>query len=165
MLIVISTKNVSPYIKFDFGKYKIPTDKLRTAIKNDLSGSLTVPGLINHNKWGHGITNIIENNDFITLRFTIKQQNIIVIYSKESGKYYYGTGFEGLLKPLRFFISPIAVDKNHFLCIINSYDIIKIKKSVEKQDNKKLKHQFKELTKKIARESNPVIISIEFNQF
>ncbi len=161
----ITEKRVLPYILLDFGEYKIPEDRLRTAIKNDLSGSFTTHNLLLRDKFGYGISRIIENNDFLTFSFRIKQKEISVIYSKKSKKYFYGSKFEGDLNPIGNLLSPIAVNKNQFLCISNTYDILGVKKTILKQNNSKLRQQFEELTKKIAQESNPVIISIEFNQF
>ncbi len=153
---------VYPAITFDFGRNKIPKNELRKARKKGIENTINLV----RGKWTHGIKNVIENEQFLTLGLKIKGNPTILIYSKETKNYYYGKQYdEGFLSPFGTSIDNIAVDGHQFFSVVNAYDIIRSRTLIEKQISPEMNKKYKELLNHISVDSNPVIISVEYNQF
>lgn len=88
----------------------------------------------------------------------------MVIYSKETGTYYYGSRYEGGLGVF-LLIENIAVSDNQFIGVIDAFMFKKMEKMIAEKGDEKLKDQYLQTLNMLSEQSNPVIISIEYNQF
>ena len=146
----ITKDKVEPFITFDFGKDKIPKEKLQN--KERLR---EITEVLNERNWTYGIENVIENEQFITLNFKLRNENVMVVYCKESGSYVYGNHFEGGLGAFSL-IKNIAVSENEFLGVIDALVFCKMKKVVLEQANEELKNHYLQTLNIVSEESNPV---------
>ncbi|HPI69014.1 MAG TPA: 6-bladed beta-propeller, partial [Bacteroidales bacterium] len=157
------TKNgVEPGITFDFGQNKIPREK----IKNTHGNTLEIIELLEKDEkgWAYGIENVFETDQFITFNLKLERSHLMVIYSKSSANYYYGNRYEGGLEIFRL-ISNIAVNDNQFFGVINAYFFERAERKIMEQEDIELIREYRQALDALSDESNPIIISIEYNNF
>ncbi|WP_423128788.1 6-bladed beta-propeller [Gaoshiqia sp. Z1-71] len=155
----ITKDKVEPFITFNFCKDKIPKEKLQN--KERLR---EIQEVLDEKNWTYGIENVIENEHFLTFNFKLRNQNVIVIYCKESGNYVYGNHFEGGLGAFPL-IKYITVSENEFIGVIDAFLFCRMKQMVMEQGNEELKNQYLETLNTVSEESNPIIVSIQYNTF
>lgn len=156
----ITADEVEPFITIDFGKNKIPKEKL----KNIHSNLKQIVELLKEKDWTYGIENVFENNQFLTFNFKLEKHNVMVIYSKITGNYFYGNQYEAGLGIFRL-IKNIAVNDNQFLGVINAFNFKIMKKIIIEQGDEEFKEQYLQTLNLLSDQSNPVVISIEYNNF
>ncbi len=157
----ITENEVKPFATFNFGKDKIPGDKLKKIRDSDMRALIE---LMKGGDWTCNIHNFIEGNEFITFNMNLKGHHIFVIFSKKSGNYLYGDQYEGLLSKARF-IQNIAVDGNEFISVVDAISFKKMKSAILENGDEETKAYYLQTLNTLSDQSNPVIISIEYNNF
>ena len=76
----ITENEVKPFATFNFGKDKIPGDKLKKIRDSDMRALIE---LMKGGDWTCNIHNFIEGNEFITFNMNLKGHHIFVIFSKK----------------------------------------------------------------------------------
>jgi len=157
----ITSNSIEPAILFNFGKNKLPEERLKDFRKNP---RIILDLLKERKDWTYGIENVLETDKFLTFNLEVSRNTVIVIYSKETGSFFYGNQYEDLLGVFPQFIN-IAASENEFYGFINSYFFVRGKDKILQQNNWILKEEYLKAINSIQEESNPVIISIEYNSF
>ncbi len=155
----ITDNGIEPFVKFDFGQQKIPSDRLKKIEKHNVDEYLK---LMNEKDWTYNIENFLESGDFLTFNFILKGSLTFAVYSKKSKEFNHGIHFEApfeRLKPLKF----IAINQNEFITVMDAVSILKMKESV--QNRKKLLDFNFPSDKQLSQGSNPVLIFLKFNSF
>ncbi|MGV8134240.1 MAG: 6-bladed beta-propeller [Mangrovibacterium sp.] len=156
----ITKDNVEPFITFDFGANKIPKEKLQ----NNKHNIKEIVKVIEESDWSYGIKNVIENEQFLIFNFKLKKKTVMVIYSKETGNYHYGNCYEGGLGAFML-IENIATSNNEFIGVVDAFMFKKMGKMIIEKGDEELKDLYLQTSNMLSEQSNPVIISIEYNQF
>jgi hypothetical protein len=156
----ITENNVTPTITFNFGKYKIPEKKMSIARQS----SKNMVNLLSEGNWAYGVGNIFENDHFITLNLKVKKRNMAVVYSKESGNFFYGSKYQGWLNSFLSF-EHIAVNEDLFLLATEARDFKRLSDSIFEFGSEDVKERYQEALNKLSNNSNPVLILIEYNSF
>ncbi len=157
----ISEKSIRPYATFNFGRNKVPSEELKRIKDSNPRGIIDLMG---KSHWTYGINNFIENDEFIVFNLNIERQHTFVVYSKESGECMYGNKYEGALSNLRF-IGHNYVDNNNFLSIVDASSFRKLRSKIMEYGDEKLIKHYMSILNMISSQSNPVIMSIEYNNF
>lgn len=157
----ITSNSIEPAILFNFGQNKLPEERLKDFRKNP---RIILDLLKERKDWIYGIENVLETDKFLTFNLEVSRNTVIVIYSKETGSFFYGNQYEDLLGVFPQFIN-IAASENEFYGFINSYFFVRGKDKILQQNNWILKEEYLKAINSIQEESNPVIISIEYNSF
>lgn len=155
----ITSEDVIPFISFDFGEHLIPKNKFenRRTLKE-------ITQVINESDWSYGIENILENTNFLSLNFMLKKRNTLVIYSKLTGNYVYGSRFAGGLegvKAMRY----LTTNDNQFIGTIDPFNFKYMENIVMKQGNEELKIKYLKTFSELSDQPNPILISIQYNTF
>lgn len=157
---IIKSNSVKRALTFDFGKYKVPKEKLQ----NSLQSSKELIQLLVKGEWTYGINNVYENPEFIVFNIYIQKHNICVIYSKKSKEYLYGTRFKGWLSPLG---TPkhISSFDDSFISAIEANHFRRFKKTIESNGESKIFDRYPDLFLELSNNDNPVIVFTEYKSF
>jgi hypothetical protein len=68
----------------------------------------------------NGIENVWENENFITYHFRLHRTGTLVIYSKQTGNYHYGSTYGGSMKHF-WNINNLAVSGDKFIVPLRHY--------------------------------------------
>jgi hypothetical protein len=154
----LSENEPVPYIVMDFGNRAFPVE--------DFKGK-PLPQVIRklyEGAWICGTNNVIENESLLTFNIRIANQMLQIIYSKVTGKYYYGSKYEGgygiLLSPVN-----LAADEKNFYGTVEGFVFSRLKKRVLELSDDVLKEAYLKAMKNVDTYSNPVIVAIEYKSF
>jgi hypothetical protein len=154
----LSENGPVPYIVMDFGNRAFP----REDVKGE-SPKLILKKLI-EGAWIYGTNNVIENESLLTFNIKIANRMNQIIYSKATGKYYYGNEYDNdygiLLRP-----ENLAADEKNFYGIVEGFVFRRMKKRVLELPDGLLKEAYLKAMKNVDTYSNPIIVAIEYKSF
>jgi len=157
----ITPNQIEPFITFDFGQNKIPIEKMDGMLQNPRK---FIDLVEKSGEWTYGIENIYENHQFISFTFHLKNSSTKVIYSKQTGNYFYGNRYKG-----EFGMFPSTINKtvsgDKFYGAVDSYFYMHLKKRVLEEANEEFKNEYLRAYNKLSEGSNPILFSIEYNIF
>ena len=112
----VTPTQCEPAIVLNYGKSKIPAEEL--SIEGS-EGHRQLRHLFSSEKWMNGIENVWENEKFITYHFRLHRTGTLVIYSKQTGNYHYGSAYA----PLKNFwiMNNLAVSGDKFITSVEAH--------------------------------------------
>lgn len=150
-----------PSIVLNYGKSKIPAKELRI---DGNEGHRHLVQLFTSDRWMNGIENVWENENFITYNFRLHRTGTLVIYSKQTGNYHYGSAYGGSMKHFWNIIN-LAVSGDEFIVPIEAFHFKRMSKQIQREEPDYYRETYSEVDNSITYNSNPVLMLIEYNVF
>ncbi len=156
----IMPDTVVPHIVFDFGKYKISKEKLKSIKKSN-----ELIHLLQSGYWIYGVENIVENQRFLTFDFKLGNSLVQVVYSKNTGSYYYGKGIDNGGLSTFGIIKNLSISDNQFIGTLDASKFLRSNEIIEQVGNLEFAEKYNDVAKFLSVNSNPVIIFTKYNNF
>lgn len=155
----ITDKGVIPAISFNFGENKISEKKLlKTKNVKD------VVKLLTDNNLTFGIKDVIEDKSHLSFNLDLQKAKNIVIFSKQSGNYFYGERYGGILYHFNS-LKNLTVNNEKFFSSVDAFHFKQIKNDIEDSDEFSIKNKYLNIYNRISNNANPILIAITYHNF